>query len=330
MGQHILLELFLSGVVALLGAPAGAGLYHTQNAGTCRDCHNSVASGNDGPVLIACLISSTPRPDSFIPTDANQTCLECHSGRGGNGDGPSVVSGGSATVIRQAGFLNGPSGSGHTGHTLGITEPAPGGTWTPGPQGLRCTDCHNPHGDLDQYRNLVLRPGKATEDRRVTFLLAATNDIRKDVWIHADPSGPGKHDARAIRFNQPLAGRSAYTEWCGGCHPAFLESSGAPGAGGATGWKRHPTGDIRIGGGPRRHSSFGRYAGLANRVPALSASGTWPAPDNTPSCMSCHKAHGNGNPFGLLYMAGQGQLTENGDSQGKTYVDLCHQCHTHG
>ncbi|HSB81189.1 MAG TPA: hypothetical protein VLM91_20605 [Candidatus Methylomirabilis sp.] len=46
--------------------------------------------------------------------------------------------------------------------------------------------------------------------------------------------------------------------------------------------------------------------------------------------MSCHKAHGNGNPFALLYMSGRGQLTEAGDTQGKAYVDLCHQCHTQG
>jgi len=39
-----------------------------------------------------------------------------------------------------------------------------------------------------------------------------------------------------------------------------------------------------------------------NRAQTLSASGRWPAPDNTVSCMSCHKAHGNRNPFGLLKM----------------------------
>jgi hypothetical protein len=177
---------------------------------------------------------------------------------------------------------------------------------------------------------LVLRPGTASEDRRVTFVVGSTNDLRKDVWIQADPSAPGKYDARNIHFNQPRLGRSAYGEWCQGCHTSFHGPAGAPNMGGLTGWKRHPTADGRIGGGPRRHSSFGHYAGLANRVPVLSASGAWPASDNTPSCMSCHKAHGNGNPFGLLYMAGKGQLTENGDSQGKAYVDLCHQCHTQG
>jgi len=79
-----------------------------------------------------------------------------------------------------------------------------------------------------------------------------------------------------------------------------------------------------------RHSSFVRYASLGNRVPTMSPSGAWPAQDNAVSCMSCHKAHGNGNPFGLLYMSGQGQLTEEGDTGGSHYIDLCHQCHTQG
>jgi predicted CXXCH cytochrome family protein len=219
-------------------------------------------------------------------------------------------------VIRQAGFLNGLSGFEHAGHTLGGTQRAPGGAWTPGPQGLQCTNCHDPHGQNGQYRNLVLRPGTATEDRPVTFVVGGSNDLRKDVWIRTGLAGPGKYDTRNICFNQPRAGRSAYGEWCQGCHSIFYGTVGSPNVGDVTGWPRHPVADARIGGGPRQHSSLTRYLGLTNRVPTMSPSGSWPAPDNIPSCMSCHKAHGNENPFGLLYMGGQG--------------DLCCQCHTQG
>jgi hypothetical protein len=139
-----------------------------------------------------------------------------------------------------------------------------------------------------------------------------------------------KYDARNISYNQPLPGHSAYAAWCHGCHTAFHGRLGSANMGGTNGWKRHPTADARIGGGPRRQTSLDRYAKLANRVPTLSASGSWPDSDNSVSCMSCHKAHGNGNPFGLLFMAGGGTLTENGDSQGTAYEDLCHQCHTQG
>jgi hypothetical protein len=120
MGHRIRFGLVLCGAMALLEAPAEAGLYHTQNAGTCWDCHKSGAGGNGGPVL----------------TNVTQACLECHNGRGGNGGRPSVLAGADGTAVRQAGFLNGPSGQWHSGHTFESLERAPGGTWTPGPQGL--------------------------------------------------------------------------------------------------------------------------------------------------------------------------------------------------
>ncbi len=327
--QRIVSGLLIWAAVALMRPSAEGGLYHTRDTGACQDCHKT-SPGQQGPVLIASLIVPAPRQSSFRVVDTNQTCLECHSGRGGENDGSGVLPGGQGSLVRQAGFLNGSGGMEHSGHTLGSTQQAPGGTWTPGPQGLTCTDCHDPHGENRQYRNLVLRPGNATEDRLVTFVIGPGNDPRKDVWIQSGLNDPGRHDARNIRFNQPRPGRSAYGEWCQGCHTAFHGPAGSPNMGGQNGWKRHPTADARIGGGPRQHSSLTRHAGLSNRVPTMSASGSWPASDNTPSCMSCHKAHGNGNPFGLLYMAGQGQLTENGDSQAKGYVDLCHQCHTQG
>ncbi len=327
--QRTVAGLLFCGTLAVLGTVAQAGLFHTQESGACQDCHKAGLTKQE-PVLIASLITPVPRPSSFGRMDVNRTCLECHSEQGGDGKGTSVLAGGDPAIVRQAGYLNGPGGFGHTGHTLGSTQAAPGGTWAPGPQGLTCTDCHDPHGDTGQYRNLVLRPGTAKEDRRVTFVIGPANDRRKDVWVQSGSDGPGKYHAVNVRFNQPRPGRSAYGEWCQGCHTAFHGPAGSPNMGGQNGWKRHPSADARIGGGPRQHSSLARYAALGNRVPTLSATGSWPASDNTPSCMSCHKAHGNGNPFGLLYMAGQGQLTESGDSQGRAYVDLCHQCHTQG
>jgi hypothetical protein len=45
--------------------------------------------------------------------------------------------------------------------------------------------------------------------------------------------------------------------------------------------------------------------------------------------MSCHKAHGNQNSFGLIYMSGTGTVTEEGDD-GVQAKDLCKQCHVQG
>jgi doubled CXXCH motif protein len=329
MVPQILSELLVCGALMFFGAPANAGLYHTKTAGACQDCHrNGAATQPQAP--IASLATPPTQPRSFAPSEVTQTCLTCHGGRGQVGQGSSVLLGPTGNLVRQAGFLNGPSGFAHTGHTLGSTQRAPGGTWTPGPQGLTCTDCHDPHGQDGQYRNLVMRPGTATEDRPITYVVGPGNDTRKDIWIHAILGGTEKYDAKNIRFNQPQAERSAYGEWCQGCHSSFHGGGKSANMRGARGWMRHPTADARIGAGTLQHSSFIRYRSLSNRVPTMSASGSWPAADNTPSCMSCHKAHGNNNPFGLLYMVGEGQLTEGGDSQGKAYVDLCHQCHTQG
>ena len=51
--------------------------------------------------------------------------------------------------------------------------------------------------------------------------------------------------------------------------------------------------------------------------------------DLSPSCMSCHKGHGNQNAFGLIYMLGSGTITEEGDN-GVDARNLCRQCHGMG
>jgi len=50
-------------------------------------------------------------------------------------------------------------------------------------------------------------------------------------------------------------------------------------------------------------------------------------------CLSCHKSHGNKNSFGLIYMKGVGDVTEEGAGTGSgagAYIDLCQQCHVQG
>ncbi len=60
--------------------------------------------------------------------------------------------------------------------------------------------------------------------------------------------------------------------------------------------------------------------------------GTYTSP--SPFCQSCHKAHGNQNPFGLIYMARSGgTITEEGTTTGDPKVgirNLCGQCHGQG
>jgi hypothetical protein len=140
--------------------------------------------------------------------------------------------------------------------------------------------------------------------------------------------------------------------WCAGCHPNFhgepgdLNSVGGifhpddpmdPGAGGVyEEFLRHPTAGVNIGAIGGGHSQLGIYNGHTNKVKVMSEVGVWdPAgSDVTPTCISCHKAHGNGNAFGLIYRSGSGTITENGDtgaassSTGPVLEHLCGQCHT--
>jgi hypothetical protein len=108
---------------------------------------------------------------------------------------------------------------------------------------------------------------------------------------------------------------------------------------------RHPTGDANIGqfAADDRHSSLDVFKSKAHRVKVMSPSGdwgsqgsTWPAAATnlTPTCITCHKAHGNQNPFGLIFLAGTGPITEEGDSNGNSSPNpgvrlraLCGQCH---
>ena len=302
-------------VLALIGGPAAAGDYHTGSTIVCGDCHTT------GKALSR--------------LDANNVCLSCHGNVASTA--PGVLDMNPGGLPRQAGALNGMGGLPHfTGHTLGSGDQAPGGRWAAGAGGLGCTDCHAAHGEPGQYRNVVLRPGTADTDRRITYSTGAVNDRTKDVWQRPSVTAAGRYAAANVRFNQPDATIAAYAAWCQGCHTLLHGAAGASNMGGMFGgdlgrpWMRHPTMGVAVGALGNRHSSFARYVSLANRVPTLSRSGSWPAADNAVSCMSCHKAHGNRNPFGLLYMSGHGQLTEEGDSEGGRYIDLCHQCHTQG
>ncbi len=308
----IVLQLCAFAIVAAAASPARAGDYHVGATLVCRECHEG------GRTLVR--------------SEIDALCLSCHGTS--KTKAPLVTAARGVGAPRQAGALDGvgsalPHG---TGHTLGSSTPAPGGVWAPGPGGLVCTDCHSAHGDATQYRNLVLRPGTADADRRVTYVVGDTDDRTKDVWVSAAPGSADRFAADRVRFNQPMPGRSAYAEWCQGCHTDSLEDASRRSGDGVQDrvWRRHPTSGITIGADGDRHSSFARWASTSNRVQTLSASGRWPAHDNAVSCMSCHKAHGNRNAFGLIYASGHGAPTEEGDTGGRKLEDLCHQCHVEG
>jgi len=284
---------------------------------------------------------------SLLKEDINDLCLSCHDNSLKATDvlGPNL--GSSPGDVRQAGALNrlGVSGMPSTGHTLDSLDDAPGSTpsWKPedengAGQGLNCINCHAPHGGRDapsSYRNLRADAGvNESGHGHVSYNqgMPGANDQSRDVFVRQALS----YDESAVDFNEPDPADSAMGRFCAGCHSTF---HGRPGedaniggratGSGYTAFLRHPTAGVNIGQVGSEWSSLKVFASRANRVKVMSQVGVWdpPGADVTLTCISCHKAHGNRNAFGLIYRSGYGALSEEGDSGGETLEHLCGQCH---
>lgn len=308
-----------------------AGEYHYGSTLICSDCHTMHYSQQHA------FDSSNPAPNPpeeggpfnyLLRAKESDLCLLCHDGRT---FAPDVKGANTGNDVREAGAI--PTGQAPyenwKGHTLGVLAIPPGGS---GQQKLQCISCHAQHGS-PSYRNLT---------STVTYA-KGTNDTTKDVFLRSWTLGAiaTNYSVSNVDFNEPNPDGSAIGEFCAGCHNKFHGGQGDSNMGGAggTAWLRHPDAGANIGAiKDGQHSSLALFSSRLNRVKVMSPSGDWgtqgqiwmnPPPDLTPTCITCHKAHGNKNPFGLIYMQGTGIITEEGDG-GTQVTDLCHQCHTQG
>jgi hypothetical protein len=330
----------------VLVAPALAGEHHSGGSLICNDCHVAHFSQSHAMTSGGTMVSlGTNGPyASLLRNDVNDLCLTCHDGQS---FAPDVFgANGGVARNRTAGGLN--SAPGHkandtgyddpNGHSLWSTAAAPGGTWANTTEGLECTDCHSQHGqNVAQYRNLQFSTGSTNKfyNKALTYAIG-TNDLTKDVYEHSAKA----YAQENVDFNEPSTSASAYAAWCQSCHTYFHAASGSAWMGGASGgdanhafpWLRHPQADVNIGQNATYISSLSQFNSHTNRVKVMDSQGLWngTTADNTvtPSCFSCHKSHGDKNPFGLIFMTGTGTVTEEGD--GGQYRDLCRQCHTQG
>jgi len=230
-------------------------------------------------------------------------------------------------------------------------------------EGLQCVSCHGAHGSQTVYRQLgpyswgsanggpnirsAVQPKRAVAVAP-TFVADGSVDVNIGVAAYA-PGTAGYYEASSITYiknpTTQLVGQTStnnrYDTFCAACHGQF--HGGATGQGATattldtngnvfdnTGkfFVRHPTAGVAMGA-----SNMGTYNSTLKagwQKAPLYATGPLAADvaNGTPGCISCHKAHGNSNPFGLLYVGG-GALTEGGSANG-TYVTLCHQCHSMG
>ena len=342
-------KLTLGIAVIALAACAGtvmAGDYHSGDTLICADCHTMHYSyqhdfaGGAAPDLGA------GGPHAYLlRAEGSELCLLCHDGKT---FAPDVKGGHANGYVRQAGALTTGASPNEDwkGHSLGSIAAPPGndGGYEAGAS-LECNDCHHQHGydgglgsylnaypegyENGQYRNLANHPGGSSTNTPMMYAIG-TNDLALDIFERDASIGdlPAHYAVANVDFNEPDETASAYATWCKSCHTDFHGAKGGAEIGGdAEGhhWLRHPTNDVNIGGQPSHgHSSIGEWAaaGKANWVKAMDPTGLWDyssatseAPGAyTPSCFTCHKAHGSGNSFGLTW-----DYASN--------MDGCQQCH---
>lgn len=326
------ITLLLTGLMMVgAAALATAGDFHTSTSLICSDCHVAHYSQQHGYSTTGVFTPmGTAGPyAALLRNDAVALCLSCHNGAS---FAPDVFGANGGTAgLRQAGGLNVAAGHGFSndagydeinGHTLFSMATPPGGAtsaYVPdATHGLWCGSCHMVHGG-PTYRNLSRRGIFAGDT--LTYAVG-TNDLTKDVFERSAAS----YTEADVDFNEPDVRNSKYGRWCQNCHTDFHGQAGDANMGGGTvDWTRHPVADVNM-------STTANYTLVANKVKVMDSQGLWigTGTDNTltPSCMSCHKGHGNKNAFGLIFMNGTGTREEEGD--GGNIRSLCRQCHRQG
>jgi hypothetical protein len=319
-------------------------------------------------------LGATGPNQMLLKLPANELCKSCHDGQTFAPDVVGINTNASPAQGRSAGALNdvalGAPYESFKGHTLGVTTPPPG--WNPtaagipvanqynAANGLECISCHLQHGSATIYRNL----GQRVAAIQPLYAFSTTNDITKDVWINFDKALYTPNTGNAATFNPLYANANvSYNRtdpaspagatmkssnrldgFCSQCHGDFHGTPGDPNIGGSQAvmeeFIRHPTGQAVIGvagtQGYGGHSSLTRYTAGTTKVKTYSSVAGYT--DATPGCVTCHKAHGNQNPFGLVFLsrnaASVGEEGGFGAAQVQTqmtgYRNLCGQCHSQG
>jgi hypothetical protein len=226
--------------------------------------------------------------------------------------------------------------------------------------GLECIACHGVHNSgaatrRNSYRNLAVSrntgipTGTLTSGRQLfqpTYAISNTRDITKDVWINLPSYTPlaggpfsGYYSNDTVQFNNlPMtlatkATSNTIDNICAACHGSF--HGGPTDAdlynGTTTNFIRHPTSQETL-----TASMQTRLTGATNKIRVYANQANFS--DATPGCLSCHKGHGNQNPFGLIFMdrMAAGGVTEQGtipaalNPNGNGLRSLCRQCHSTG
>lgn len=328
----VVLRLFLVASALLAAVPAGA-LNHQSLA--CLECHARLGrptgtwnerDWRDIGICLGCHDGTATMPD--VLRDAPEALARGFVSRG---------DGRSAGGLNLVGDRGGPSSGGYhefSGHTIGSPLPPPGfgGTWPPGAR-LVCKSCHaiHPNGN---FRNLGPDPYLRDPEYLAFFgrlfaegaqpraaVVGAEADlgiVATDVLVFAGPRvGEGDYDAsRVMPIVHPP--RDAMNAFCATCHSGFHgDANTRARIAGTPTYVRHPTSGVPIAGRMRER--------LAEARQPLRVSY---ATDGTAEvgCLTCHRAHGTRNPFGLVHWDGSSESNDE-DGAGAGVESLCLNCH---
>jgi hypothetical protein len=333
----------LVAAVLMTGA-AFAGDYHSGTQLVCSDCHTmhySVSHSYTGGAAPGDLAGG-PNP-LLLKKPAADLCLACHDGSATAG--PDVLNANTGTHVREAGALSRLTGNTggydvYMGHTLGSTASAPGSSpaWSAA-AGLTCTDCHGAHNSTGSNRNIQGTLGMnawRNVNRRAgnnSSMVAPLKDVVISYEVGANTGAYDISEGSAalgnfathysidnVTLEEPVSTSSGVAVWCMKCHTNYHGSSADGNMNNGTAWLRHPTADADL-----STVDITRWNALTTHPKVMGTGAT-----ATPTCLTCHKAHGNLNPFGLIYMNGAGgTVTEEGDG-GTGFRDTCRQCHNKG
>jgi len=324
--------------MAAIAAPGTrAGEFHMGMQLVCSDCHTLHASER-GQVFAAVehLLKSTSEV---------ALCLSCHDGSdprapdivaGGTASNPSesVSTGyasryGSSAGFFQADYAAEPNPAAHDLFSVGnVIAPLSSSYSRQG--GLRCSTCHDVHGN-GNFRNLLPDPNPAHGGSvQIEIGAQVTESIPVNVQ---NPTPALSYDTGNIGFYV----QNNFAAWCADCHDLL--------AGNTLGslpahFRRHPS-DVGIGSPQWIHSAadnwiagqmgqstgFGALVGDGTPgIPRLrfgspTGSGSLAESGDTVFCLTCHKAHGSKYRGALVWPHGL---------QGSDSISGCQQCHSNG